>query len=142
VYVFLRSPEEEKWIREQLEPLRRISGDQIVYGPLDTKANYLAFYLDGRYRGMAWRSKQQHRSRRSLAKGHRSEADVERKLQSKIDKRSERLLSAIDDLCAVLGRPPAHFELRAYLKKSGSTLSEVLCDTGFTWLPMRKRGRK
>jgi hypothetical protein len=64
------------------------------------------------------------------------------KLQLQIDKRSERLLAGIEHLCRLLHRPPTQFELRDYLKMSGSTFSEVVSDTGFSWLPMRKRGRK
>jgi hypothetical protein len=65
-----------------------------------------------------------------------------RKLQLKIDKRSEKLLSGIDYLCGILHRPPTKLELRLHVKMEKSTFSEALCDTGFNWLPMRKPGRK
>lgn len=65
-----------------------------------------------------------------------------RKLRLRIDKRSEKLLVGIDDLCSALHRPPAKFELQAHLKMSNSTFSEALYDTGFSWLPTGKPGRK
>jgi hypothetical protein len=72
----------------------------------------------------------------------KSQLVLARKLQLRIDKRSEKLLAGIDHLCGVLHRPPVKFELQAYLKMSWSTLSEGLCDTGFDWLPVRKSGPK
>jgi len=171
-------PEEEDYIRQQLESLKRVVGDQIIYG-LQERGNALNFGQDGSYRGMAWRSQHQRQSRKSLAHGYycgldergdpdgrmeellklsaseleqreltekdavaKSRLSLSKKLQLQIDKRSEKLLSGIDHLCALLGRPPAQLELRNYLKMSVSTFSEVLCDTGFSWLPMHKRGRK
>lgn len=64
------------------------------------------------------------------------------KLALKIDKRSKKLLAGIDYLCFLLHRPPTKFELQAHLKMSSSTFSEALCDTGFSWLPKGKPGRK
>jgi hypothetical protein len=72
----------------------------------------------------------------------RSQLTLALKLALKIDERSEKLLAGINHLCGVLHRPPAKFELQAYLKMSWSTLSEGLCDTGFDWLPVRKSGKK
>jgi hypothetical protein len=171
--------EEEIFIRQQLESLRRVEGDQIIYGLDHKRGTVLIFGLDGSYRSWAWRARDQRQSRKSLAHGHRSGLDsrgdpdkhmeellklpanclqekessekdfaaklrlsLAKKLQLKIDKRSEKLLAAIDHLCGVLDRPPAQSELRNYLKMSVSTFSEVLCDTGFSWLPKRKRGPK
>jgi hypothetical protein len=51
-------PEEEDYIRQQLDSLKQVVGDQIVYGPSEG-GNTLIFGLDGSYRGMAWRSQHQ-----------------------------------------------------------------------------------
>jgi hypothetical protein len=171
--------EQESFIRGQLDRIRRVDGDQIIYGPDHKRGTVLVFGLDGQYRGMAWRARDQRASRKSLAKGYYSGLDehgdpdkrmekllklrvstikkrlyrtkdrqdkshltLARKLQLKIDKRSEKLLAAIDHLCGVLHRPPAQFELKTYLKMKDSTLSEGQCDTGFDWLPVRKPGPK
>lgn len=171
-------PEEEDYIRQQLDSLKQVVGDQIVYGPSEG-GNTLIFGLDGSYRGMAWRSQHQRASRKSLAHGHCSGLDehgdpdrrmkellklrvstikkrlyraknsdvkspltLALKLQLAIDQRSEKLLAGIDHLCIVLHRPPAQFELKAHLKMKLSSLSEGQCDTGFDWLPVRKRGPK
>jgi hypothetical protein len=170
--------EEEIFIRGQLESRKQV-GDQIIYGPDHKRGTLLVFGLEGQYRGMVWRARDQRASRKSLAHGHPSGLDergdpdgrmeellklsaseleqrestekdfaaklrisLARKLALKIDKRSGKLLAGIDHLCGVLHRPPAQSELRNYLKMSVSTFSEVLCDTGFSWLPKRKRGPK
>jgi hypothetical protein len=64
------------------------------------------------------------------------------KLRLKIDKRSAKLLSGIDDLCRTLHRPPTKFELQVHLKMDRSTVRDALCDTGFNWLLKGKPGRK
>jgi hypothetical protein len=71
----------------------------------------------------------------------KSHLRLARKLQLRIDKRSEKLLAGIDHLCGVLHQPPSRFELQEYLKMSSSTFSEVTKENGFDWLPKRKRGR-
>jgi hypothetical protein len=83
--------------------------------------------------------KKMYRAKKSNTK---SQLTLARKLALKIDKRSEKLLAGIDHLCGILHRPPAKFEIEAYLKMSWSTLSEGLCDIGFDWLPVRKSGPK
>jgi hypothetical protein len=65
-----------------------------------------------------------------------------RKLQLKIDKRSEKLLAGIDHLCGILHRPPTKEELRQHLKMSSATFRDALLDTGFNWLLRGKPGRK
>ena len=169
--------DDEKCIRKQLDGVKHIVGDQIIYGPDRERGTALMFDLHNCYLAMLWREKDQRQRRISLAKGYYSGLDelgdpdprmqeflklrvstlrqrqhrakdpkiksqlrLALKLTLRIDRRSERLLAGVDHLCLVLHRPPAKFELRQYLKMINSTFSVVTYETGFEWLPGRKRG--
>jgi hypothetical protein len=83
--------DEEIFIRQQLESLKQIVDDQIVYtGPPDAeeRGNVLCFDLNNRYCGMGWRSEHQRQSRISLAKGHYAGLDE----RGDPDQRMEELL--------------------------------------------------
>lgn len=62
--------DEEKDIRQQLEKVKHVVGDQIVYGTDHERGTVLHFDLHGCYLGMPWREKDQRQNRLSLAKGH------------------------------------------------------------------------